>query len=165
MVDRSPAVLDRCVRTIRSTSNNIKNFGGGSEKKAFLESIKIFNKTPKKSLGLKSPNEVVNEGYILSPWIFLSGQKIRHFNYKENKIRIDRKMIIAKKQMKTLTPVRISRTKIKAIKKNNTFKKRSLLAGWTKEVYYIFAHKSKIEMLPKSIQTKYLFLSRTYTSN
>lgn len=149
MVDRSPAVLDRCIRTIRSISNNIKNLGGKSEKDAFIESIKIFNKSPKKSLGFKSPNQIIHEGYILSPWKFLSGQKIRYFNYKENKAVIDRKMILAKRQMKTLTPVRISRTKIKAIRKNNTFKKRSLMAGWTKEVYFIFGHKSKISLAPQ----------------
>ena len=146
MLDTKPAILDRSMRTLRAISNNIQAFGTKSEKHAFVQAMKVFNRTPKRSLGSKSPNDIVHQGFLLSPWQFLSDHKIKYFNYEKNKKDIDRKMVLAKKQMKTLTPVRISRTKIKAIRKKNTFKKRSLLAGWTKEVYFIFAHKSKFAL-------------------
>lgn len=137
------AILDRAVRTLRSISTNIQNLTQKNEKNAFLDSIQIFNKTPKKSLRLKSPNDVVADGFICSPWQILSNNKIRHFDYNKNKVEIDKKMKLVKKQFKILAPVRISTQRIKRKIKIDMFKKKSTVEGWTSEVYFVYGYKSK----------------------
>ena len=140
-------IIDRSIKTIRSmayTENKIKT--NNSLQESFERAFALHNNRPKEVLRGDSPVDVVSRGFLSKPWQILSGNDIVVFDYKKNKILIDKKISKAVARFPIMSPVSLSLNKLstKASKREDIFKKNYIVPAFSKEFFYIYEIKRPI---------------------
>lgn len=140
-------IIDRSIKSIRSmayTENKIKK--NHNLRQSFEQAFALHNNRPKEVLRGESPADVVGRGFLSKPWQILSGNNIVVFDYKKNKIQIDKKILKAVAKFPIMSPVCLSLNKLstKASKREDIFKKNYNVPAFSKEIFYIYEIKRPI---------------------